>query len=75
MESELEGAASRRGLKVIRAHYDVQRVAILLDMSTKWVKERVHAGDLEGYRLGGKVVITAASISTYLDNRRVQPVS
>jgi hypothetical protein len=57
------------------AHYEVNRVAMLLDMSPRFVKERIKAGEMEGYRLGNRVVVTASSIRSYLDNRRMSHVN
>lgn len=55
----------------LKAHYEVGRVAALLDMSVRWVKERVKAGDLEGFRLGNRIVISADSLEDFMQNRRM----
>jgi hypothetical protein len=40
-------------------------------MSVRWVKERIKAGELDGYRLGCKTVVAADSLERYLANRRL----
>jgi hypothetical protein len=57
--------------KILGAHYEVGRVAMLLDMSPRYVKDRIKAGDLEGYRLGNRIVVSANSLQAFLDNRKM----
>lgn len=53
--------------RLISVHYEVNKVAALLDMSPRWVKERVKAGQLKGRRLGNRIVIDGESLNDYLD--------
>ena len=53
--------------KALQAHYEVNRVAALLDMSPRWVKQRVKDGELKGRRLGNRIVIEAGSLNDFLD--------
>jgi hypothetical protein len=53
---------------LIGAHMDVARAAALLDMTPRWVKDKIKAGDLQGYRLGQKVIVSVESLRLYLDN-------
>lgn len=53
----------------IGAHYEVGRLAALLDMSPRWVKERIKAGEMDGYRLGHKIVVPHDSLTKFLANR------
>jgi DNA-binding Lrp family transcriptional regulator len=55
----------------VGAFYSVRRVAEQLDMSVRWVKERIKAGELDGYRLGCKTVVAAESLANYLHKRRL----
>ena len=56
---------------ILKAHYEVGRVATLLDMSPRYVKDRIKDGHLTGFRLGSRIVVTADSIQVFLDNRRM----
>ena len=67
--------ATKPGRSIIPAHYEVGRVAMLLDMSPRYVKDRIKAGDMVGYRLGSRIVVTAESIRAFLDNRRMGPTN
>ena len=53
------------------AHYQVGRLAVLLDMSVRWVKDRVKDGSLVGYRLGKNIVVDAGSVEQFLAARRI----
>jgi hypothetical protein len=57
----------------IPQHYEVGTAANLLGMSVRFIKTRCKAGEMEGYRLGNRIVVTAASIRSYLDNRLLGP--
>jgi len=60
--------------QILAAHHEIGRVAALLDMSPRYVKDRIKAGDLVGYRLGNRIVVDAASINSFLENRKIQPI-
>jgi AraC-like DNA-binding protein len=62
---------AKKEKRLLTAHYEVGRVAMLLDMSPRYVKERIKAGELVGYRLGNRVVVEADSIRSFLQNRRM----
>lgn len=64
-------AKSVKQIPPLKAHYEVGRVAALLDMSVRWAKERVKAGDLEGFRLGNRIVVSAESLEVFMRNRRM----
>lgn len=66
LESDRCGGAARVG-----AHLEVNRVAALLDMSPRWVKEQVKAGELLGYRLGNRTVVAVESLLRFMDRRRM----
>lgn len=57
--------------KPLGAFYSVRKVAEQLDMSVRWVKERIKAGELVGFRFGCKTVVAADSLESYLENRRL----
>lgn len=58
-------------MKVVSAHLEVNRVAALLDMSPRFVKEKIKAGELVGFRLGSRIVISVESLNSFLENRRI----
>jgi hypothetical protein len=60
-----------KNISTIGAHYDAGRVAALLDMSVRWVKARIQQGELEGYRLGHKVVVSEASLRAFLERHQM----
>ena len=55
----------------IQAHYSVGRLAALLDMCPRWIKDRVKVGELVGYRLGKCIVVDAGSVDKFLTARRL----
>jgi excisionase family DNA binding protein len=57
----------------IEHHFDVKTVATQLSMSVRWVKERIKAGELQGYRLGHKIVVPEKSLQSFLENRAMAP--
>lgn len=44
-----------------------------LDMSVRWVKERVKEQQLDGYRVGQEVLVSVASINRFMADRRIAP--
>ena len=50
--------------------YTVKEAAVFFSMSVTWIRERVRAGDLQGY-LCGNLLISGASINRYLATRAV----
>lgn len=56
---------------ILGAHYEVGRVAALLDMSPRWVKEKVKAGEIKGFRLGNRIVVDAKSLNEFLERRKL----
>ncbi|MHC1768180.1 MAG: helix-turn-helix domain-containing protein [Verrucomicrobiia bacterium] len=69
-----ENPTAGKARQIIPMHYEIGRVALLLDMSTKFVKDRIKAGDLRAFRLGNRIVVEVASIRTFLDNRALGPM-
>lgn len=67
--NETKGHMSEKKRAVLAAYYEVGRAAALLDMSPRYVKDRIRGGDLEGYRLGNRIVVTAESLQVFLANR------
>lgn len=55
----------------LELHYKVAFVAMCLAKSTKWVKQRIAAGDFDAYLLGHDLVVTLKSINGYLEQCRV----
>ena len=70
-ESEQLAPAARKPKTPIGPHFQIGKVAEMLDMSTRYVRDRIRAGDLEGYRLGSRVVVPAEALKQFLDNRRM----
>jgi hypothetical protein len=54
--------------------YTVKQAAELFSMSVSWIRERITAGDLDGY-LCGNMLISGASINRYLSCRSVKSPS
>lgn len=48
--------------------YTVKEAAAFFSMSVSWIRDRVAAGDLDGY-LCGNLLISGASINRYLASR------
>lgn len=57
------------GTKPVGVHYKVRRVAMLLDKSDRWVKQQIGAGNLEGFRAEGEIIVSERSITKYLQER------
>lgn len=72
MSDEPNVRAKKASKAIIGAHYEVGRVAMLLDMSPRYVKERIKAGEMIGYRLGNRIVVEAESIRAFLQNREMR---
>lgn len=54
-------------------HTAVTRVAALLDVSPRFVKERINSGELKGYRLGGNlIVVDNASLQQFMESREIK---
>lgn len=52
--------------------YTVKQAAEFFAMSVSWIRDRVTAGDLDGY-LCGNLLISGQSINRYLATRSVKP--
>ncbi len=52
-------------------YYHVNRVALLLDMSDRWLKDQIKKGELVGLRLGKKIVIQGDSLRRFIDSRQI----
>ena len=52
--------------------YTVRDAATFFAMSVSWVRERIKAGDLDGY-LCGNLLISGASMNRYLASRAIGP--
>jgi hypothetical protein len=52
--------------------YTVKQAAEFFAMSVSWIRERVTAGDLDGF-LCGNLLISGQSINRYLGTRSVKP--
>jgi hypothetical protein len=62
--------------KTVELHLDIGVAALLMGgMSKRWMKTQIVAGELEGFRVGNKLVVTAASVNDYLERRRIGPSS
>jgi|GraSoiStandDraft_41_1057321.scaffolds.fasta_scaffold280490_2 hypothetical protein len=62
--------------KTVDLHLDIGLAAVLMGgMSKRWMRDRINAGELEGFLVGKKYVVTAASVNEFLDKRRVGPGS
>lgn len=61
----------RRQQAPMPAHIELNRLAVLWDMSPRYIKERVKEGDLVAYRMGNRLVIDAASAAQFLSARRI----
>lgn len=58
--------------KTVEVHLDIGVAAVLLGgMSKAWVRDRIKAGEFEGFLLGNKQVVTAASVNKYLERCRL----
>ncbi len=56
----------------IGRHSQAQTIAKRLGMSTRWVKDRVKAGELVGYRFGTRIVVNEGSIVRFLEQRQIR---
>ena len=59
--------------RIVGDPLDVNRVAALLDMSVRWVKEQVKAGNQVGYRLGTTIKVEGDSLRQFLAARSMAP--
>lgn len=58
--------------RTVEMHLEVGVCAALLGgMSRRFIRDRIKAGDLEGYLLGNKMVVSASSVNRYLDRTRI----
>jgi excisionase family DNA binding protein len=55
----------------LRSHIEANRLAVLLDVSVRWVKDKVKSGELVGYRLGKRICVDSASVDKFLEARRL----
>lgn len=62
---------SIRADKPLGLHYRVQFAAWSLGKSTKWVKQKIESGALDGYLLDGDIVVSLESINRYLEITRI----
>ena len=65
--------AKAKARQIVAAHMEIGRAAALLDMSPRYVKERLKAGEMTGYRLGNRIVVECESIRAFLENRKMGP--
>ncbi len=71
---ELESIAVMK--HTIEPHIDLGVAAFLLGgMSKRWVRDKIKNGELEGYLLGNKLVVTVASVNELRRRSRVSPDS
>lgn len=61
--------------KTVAVHLELGVACALLGgMSRRWCRDRIAAGELVGFLLGNKIVVTAESVNEYLDKHRLGPV-
>jgi hypothetical protein len=53
---------------------DIGKAAIKVDMSKRWITERIKDGTLVGYKLGNRVAVTVESLGALIRNSRMKPV-
>ncbi len=58
-------------LTTIGLHYEVGRLAAMLDMSVRYLKDQIKAGEIEAYRLGNKIVVPDKSLREFLRNHSI----
>jgi len=69
-------AAMKLKKTVVELHLDLNLAATLMGgMTKRWMRDRIHAGEIDGFLVGNKYVVTAASVNTYLEKCRVGPFS
>jgi hypothetical protein len=72
--AEQAKAGKAKARQIVAAHMEIGRCAALLDMSPRYVKGRLKAGEMTGFRLGNRIVVECESILTFLENRRMGPM-
>ena len=51
---------------------EVNKLAKMLDMSPRWIKDKVKAGELLGYRLGNRIVVNRQSVDDFMAAREMR---
>jgi hypothetical protein len=58
--------------RTLETHLDVAAVAERCGgMSMRWVRNRIKAGDFEGFMLGNRIVVSSTSVNRYLERCRM----
>lgn len=58
--------------KTVAMHLEAGVAAALLGgMSRRFIKDLIKKGELEGFALGNRVIVTAESVNRYLEARRM----
>jgi hypothetical protein len=58
--------------KTVEVHLEIGVAAALLGgMSRRWVKRKIADGELEGFDMGNRIIVTAASVNRFLERRRM----
>ena len=53
---------------------EVNKLAKQIDMSPRWIKERIKDGSLIGYRLGNRIVVNRQSVDDFMAAREMRLV-
>lgn len=64
---------NKEGKQKMGQYVKAQTLARQLDMSPRYVKDRVKRGELVGYRVGNEILVSIDSVHSYLERRRVAP--
>lgn len=51
---------------------EVNKLAKIIDMSPRWIKEQIKSGKLLGYRLGNRIVVNCQSVSDFMASREMR---
>lgn len=51
---------------------EVNKLAKTIDMSPRWIKDKVKAGELLGYRLGNRIVVDLQSVDDFMAAREMR---
>ena len=68
-------AAAVKAKRIGGSYMEAGRVADLIDMSVRYVKERIKDGSLKGYRMGNRIVVSTDSLQAFIANREIRPIN
>lgn len=57
----------------IHQHLKLSHAAYLLDKSVRWLRTEIDKGNIDGFMVGGEIVVDVESLQKYLDSTKLGP--